>query len=883
MSRACLGLRRAWWVGWWAILAIVSLHTARDALAPSACETTYLWQAYEEILLPSNVGQQRGYRLIRYVDNPTEEAQGRLGYNGSILHTVIFVHGHLGTPEQMRSLASQTGRELVKRWRAGGRELPVRWLAPDFGREASALDHSLLVPQSQYLYDCLQYLQPRNPSPSGGVVLVGYSMGVLTAQALLSRMASDQDPLLPSIRAFLRLAEPGTRAFPALLPSPGTGRLLRGGGPGLGHVPSLGVVPGKGDGLIPDTLGLNPGSQGAGPPRVLMQDVPGVWTGGSHKSILSCNQLVCRLAGGIVDALHCADSACVRAVLQRRLMPTMTATFLGLTAATEQAVAPHDCTHLGRQRPSGAWEAAGHVASSRKTWPAPGQQRVRHLLLLPALGGQGTWAVTVGGRPVDLEKGAFPLPPWRGQTDRSSARPWQEIMAGVDWLANATHLLSLDVNSGEEVTLHAHGNRSRSTFVPWQLACQLCLRPPSAAAAGCEASRLVLPELVLRPGSTLALPPGHPFMHALVMPSHGLVARLPSAFGPGILPWRVLGRQVPDGDSPWGTQEGEEQAACGGPLLLGQAPESGGWTNSAAIRHDGQPRVQLWREGLPGRHVARQWVVLSDPLCRLELRLEWDVLAWLAARLHARAAALPALLMACTVPGAGTEMGPHPLNLAALLAISSQSGSWLEAVGLLFLAQGMASILVQACKHRGMLVGAASEAMGLALVQAKRGGGEVENADAARAPGPARHPAAAPPLVWALIAGSCLVHRSLPPVLGLGWAACGTSEPQRLAHLAASALAPAAQLAGWGLGGNWAATPLDASSAALTLLGLRACAAGRLPLQQTALLGHLQALAMATAALSGQHASCVYWAAGAAALEGGVAWRRRKRRCNKQI
>lgn len=201
-------------------------------------------------------------------------------------------------------------------------------------------------------------------------------------------------------------------------------------------------------------------------------------------------------------------------------------------------------------------------------------------------------------------------------------------MAGVDWLANATHLLSLDVNSGEEVTLHAHGNRSRSTFVPWQLACQLCLRPPSAAAAGCEASRLVLPELVLRPGSTLALPPGHPFMHALVMPSHGLVARLPSAFGPGILPWRVLGRQVPDGDSPWGTQEGEEQAACGGPLLLGQAPESGGWTNSAAIRHDGQPRVQLWREGLPGRHIARQWVVLSDPLCRLELRSAHARLVW---------------------------------------------------------------------------------------------------------------------------------------------------------------------------------------------------------------------------------------------------------------
>ncbi len=59
---------------------------------------------------------------------------------------VLFVHGHLGTHQQMRSAAAETGRELARRLKAD-RSWPLwlQWYGADFGAEASALDPDLLV------------------------------------------------------------------------------------------------------------------------------------------------------------------------------------------------------------------------------------------------------------------------------------------------------------------------------------------------------------------------------------------------------------------------------------------------------------------------------------------------------------------------------------------------------------------------------------------------------------------------------------------------------------------------------------------------------------------------------------------------------------------
>lgn len=59
---------------------------------------------------------------------------------------VLFVHGHLGTHQQMRSAAAETGRELARRLDADPAwPLWLQWYAADFAGEASALDAGLLV------------------------------------------------------------------------------------------------------------------------------------------------------------------------------------------------------------------------------------------------------------------------------------------------------------------------------------------------------------------------------------------------------------------------------------------------------------------------------------------------------------------------------------------------------------------------------------------------------------------------------------------------------------------------------------------------------------------------------------------------------------------
>ena len=67
---------------------------------------------------------------------------------------VLFVPGHLGSHEQMRSMASETGRELVRRAAAaaaagapgGAAATPwLDWHGAEFRAEPSALEGHLLV------------------------------------------------------------------------------------------------------------------------------------------------------------------------------------------------------------------------------------------------------------------------------------------------------------------------------------------------------------------------------------------------------------------------------------------------------------------------------------------------------------------------------------------------------------------------------------------------------------------------------------------------------------------------------------------------------------------------------------------------------------------
>lgn len=58
---------------------------------------------------------------------------------------VLFVHGHLGSYEQMRSMASETAKELSRRYRKGDDIRWIDWYAVDFDGEPSGLEPRLLV------------------------------------------------------------------------------------------------------------------------------------------------------------------------------------------------------------------------------------------------------------------------------------------------------------------------------------------------------------------------------------------------------------------------------------------------------------------------------------------------------------------------------------------------------------------------------------------------------------------------------------------------------------------------------------------------------------------------------------------------------------------
>lgn len=58
---------------------------------------------------------------------------------------ILFVHGHLGSHEQMRSMASETAKEISRRL-GGGRDVQwVQWFGVNFDEEPSGLESRLLV------------------------------------------------------------------------------------------------------------------------------------------------------------------------------------------------------------------------------------------------------------------------------------------------------------------------------------------------------------------------------------------------------------------------------------------------------------------------------------------------------------------------------------------------------------------------------------------------------------------------------------------------------------------------------------------------------------------------------------------------------------------
>jgi GPI inositol-deacylase len=112
---------------------------------------------------------------------------------------VLFVPGHLGSYQQMRSMAAETSREVVGRLtqsrNANAWDMWLDWHAVDFSSEPSALDARLLSRQSAFVTQCVHYLWRTKASNKGQrMILVGYSMGGLVVEESMRRLVARDDP-----------------------------------------------------------------------------------------------------------------------------------------------------------------------------------------------------------------------------------------------------------------------------------------------------------------------------------------------------------------------------------------------------------------------------------------------------------------------------------------------------------------------------------------------------------------------------------------------------------------------------------------------------------------------------------------------------------------
>eukprot|EP00887_Chlorella_sp_A99_P004760 scaffold4.g4760.t1 len=677
------------------------------------CDTTYLYEGYQREELPSNFAERfPRYSLIRFVDrDPKLAAVERPAHSVP----VVFVHGHLGSHQQMRSLASETGRELRRRLEArdagaGGGEARadealhapfwLDWLAPDFDAQPSALEPALVAQQAEFLAGCMRHLRERHlAGPAAGapfrLALVAYSMGGHVARLALRRLAADPGSagLLPEVVLLLQLASPQhvpgfVRPMP-LQPAPmHPSWSAAAAAADAAAIPTVTVLAGRSDHMISHSRALAP-LLAPGELAVGMEDVPGVWTSASHKRAVACNQLVRRLAPLLVDAALLAvadarDGGGSTAAAGKADQRGNAAVATAVMARAAAGLATNAAAALGLAAPGGNGACGAEVGQEQRQGREelrvdeeftvarlPPGRSVLNLSWQPgglhAAGTTGVLLLTSGARPCaqlrvaapgrQAAAAAAPLPPLLpGRQARHVPRRWDELVEGVDWLANATWLLcvpfskgGLPSNGSVRVTLTAaqklggsNGSGSSGTAEPVLLAQVLPSHP------ACSPGR----ELQYPGGPALLLPRGHPALLRLRAPAwpgrdSSPLARLLLGGSP-VWSLRVQAVACHGGRLPSAHRQSEEpqEEEAGGveflqPAVLAVSSDSSGgdgpapqhsiprptapavhWADTVRLLPPGGGGVPLWELGGGAGAPDPLLLLVSDPRCSYAVRCD---------------------------------------------------------------------------------------------------------------------------------------------------------------------------------------------------------------------------------------------------------------------
>lgn len=151
---------------------IIFIDISIDFAKTKKCDTTYINPSYRKVPLQLG-GEERfkAYSLVQYKEVHSywvpKEGKGilyciwpqdliHLFLYGAVTQNkkkddafpILFIHGHLGSHEQMRSMASETAKEIARRYNSRLKVPWADWYAVDFAAEPSGLEPRLRVRHS---------------------------------------------------------------------------------------------------------------------------------------------------------------------------------------------------------------------------------------------------------------------------------------------------------------------------------------------------------------------------------------------------------------------------------------------------------------------------------------------------------------------------------------------------------------------------------------------------------------------------------------------------------------------------------------------------------------------------------------------------------------
>ncbi|KAI9095560.1 PGAP1-like protein-domain-containing protein [Phlyctochytrium arcticum] len=316
------------------------------------CHMTYMYPDYvvQDKFIPSDASLNK-YKLYLY-----KERNGRHDGNLPEGVPILFIPGNAGSYKQARSLGHEISAQYWQMAENRGFKYHHREIPPPFdvftmdtNEELAAFQGHLIEDQARYANEAIRYIlslyqRSSKREPPKSVILVAHSMG-----GIVSRMIFTLPTYVKGlVDTIITLATPHSKP-PAPLDSSiadvyrRVNRFWRDFASDLvQNVTLVSIAGGNHDSMISSETTeagqFLPSSNGF---TVYSTGIPGVWTSADHRAILWCNQIVRKLAIGIIDVTWNVPShtledriGSLRNTFQSKLVHGQTAVEIGSSCST---------------------------------------------------------------------------------------------------------------------------------------------------------------------------------------------------------------------------------------------------------------------------------------------------------------------------------------------------------------------------------------------------------------------------------------------------------------------------------------------------------------------------------------------------------------------